>query len=60
MGSPSTRVKAGRAFVYDLTLDDYKGEVQSLPANPPPGSEFGFSVAIKDGAVVVGSRKYSV
>ena len=60
VGSRSTRRQAGRAFVYDLTLDDFKDKVQSLPANPPDGSEFGFSVAMTDEAVVVGSRKYSV
>ncbi len=66
VGSPSTRYKRGRAFVYDLTLDDYKDKVQTLPlpANPPPGSgsgsEFGFSVAMTGETVVVGSRNYSV
>lgn len=58
VGSPSTQNQAGRAFVYDLTLDDYKDNVQALPANPPEGSEFGFSVAMTDESVVVGSRKY--
>mmetsp|Transcript_6146 Transcript_6146/g.8970 ORF Transcript_6146/g.8970 Transcript_6146/m.8970 type:complete len:528 (+) Transcript_6146:339-1922(+) len=59
VGSRSTRNQAGRAFVYDLTLEDFKDNVQSLPANPPDGSEFGFSVAMTDEAVIVGSRKYS-
>ncbi len=63
VGSPYTE-KGGRAFVYDLTLDDYNDKVQTLPTNPedypPDFSEFGFSVAMTDEAVVVGSRKYTM
>ena len=59
VGSPNTRSKSGRVFVYDLTLDDFQDQVRSLPANPPGGSLFGRSVAISNGAIVVGSRGYS-
>ena len=60
VGSPGTRDKAGRAFVYDMTKDKFEKKGEQLPANPLSKSELGFSVAIRDGAIVVGSRKYVV
>ena len=60
VGSPGTRDKAGRAFVYDMTKDKFEKNAETLRANPLSKSEVGFSVAIRDGAIVVGSRKYVV
>jgi hypothetical protein len=60
VGSPGTRDKAGRAFVYDMTKDKFEKNAETLPANPLAKSEAGFSVAISDGAIIVGSRRYVV
>ncbi|KAL7493494.1 hypothetical protein ACHAWT_006042, partial [Skeletonema menzelii] len=63
VGSPYSYGKAGRAFVYnDVRVDDFEEEVQNLAltANPPAGAMFGYSVAVANGAIVVGSRNYSV
>jgi len=59
VGSPGTGNSAGRAFVYDLDQENFAQKVQSLPASPPTNALFGSSVAIADGAVVVGSPNYS-
>ena len=66
VGAPGSLQGAGMAFVYDMTLDldDMIANVKSLPptggggATPQTNAEFGRSVAITNGAIVVGSRKY--
>eukprot|EP00985_Skeletonema_marinoi_P006809 scaffold2991_cov66-Skeletonema_marinoi.AAC.1 len=59
VGSPSSNLH-GSAFVYDDLKENGFADIQSLPAiqfSAP--ALFGQSVAITDGAVVVGSPKYS-
>ena len=69
VGSPGSlndanKLNAGRAFVYNnVTEDGFEAKVQPLPPSAdsqlPINALFGSSVAIADGAVVVGSPKYS-
>ncbi|KAL7451496.1 hypothetical protein ACHAWC_003319, partial [Mediolabrus comicus] len=64
VGAPESsvagRVSAGTAFTYDLNLsdDDLVNQARVLDANPNEGAEFGRSVSITSGAIVVGSRGY--
>ena len=64
VGAPDSsvagRVNAGTAFTYNLDLsdDDLVNQARALDANPNEGAEFGRSVSITSGAIVVGSRSY--
>ena len=64
VGAPDSsvagRVNAGTAFTYNLDLsdDDLVNQARALDANPNEGAEFGRSVSITSGAIVVGSRGY--
>ena len=64
VGAPASSVagrqSAGTAFTYDLNLsnDDLVNQARALDANPNGGAEFGRSVSITSGAIVVGSRGY--
>jgi hypothetical protein len=64
VGAPESsvagRVSAGTAFTYDLNLsnDDLVNQARALDANPNEKAEFGRSVSITSGAIVVGSRGY--
>ncbi len=64
VGAPDSsvagRVGAGTAFTYDLNLsdDDLVNQARALNANPNQNAEFGRSVSITSGAIVVGSRGY--
>jgi len=57
VGSPGTESKRGTAFVYNnVTENSFEANAQSLlEFIPPPNALFGQSVAITNGAVVVGS-----
>lgn len=57
VGAPYSQ-QGGMVFVYDLTLVDYQAKVKRLPGNILDGSEYGRSVAVANGAVVVGSRGF--
>jgi hypothetical protein len=58
--SDAGRQSAGTVFTYNLNLsdDDLVNQARALDANPNQGAEFGRSVSITSGAIVVGSRKY--
>lgn len=60
IGAPAANqpaMRSGAAYVYVRQANGWSGTAQINPGSLPPGSRFGWSVALQDDRLVVGARE---